>query len=228
MTTAMQLRHFNRLQRPETDVGGLPNHWHFEIRPMPGYKGELVFIVNPHGRYFHGEGRTQISNLSIKDQAKVIVPLLLEALSPNSMACPPPVAENKSSFAPYSWSTKDPLLARVVSARCRTVGIRSELCTVQVSDAQTVQIAGECWKKWKNDILHAMSMYDCCLTDDGEEKVEMEGGCEYCHFTPSFDRPLFPCTECDAAYYCSKECKSLRQIDHNVTCVGGLDQSVSP
>ncbi|KAK9860538.1 hypothetical protein MYU51_005555 [Penicillium brevicompactum] len=89
MTTAMQLRHFNRLQRPETDVGGLPNHWHFEIRPMPGYKGELVFIVNPHGRYFHGEGRTQISNLSIKDQAKVIVPLLLEALSPNSMACPP-------------------------------------------------------------------------------------------------------------------------------------------
>ncbi|CAI7671776.1 unnamed protein product [Penicillium bialowiezense] len=177
-TTAMQLRRFNYLQRPETDVRGLPNHWHFEVRPMPGVKSELVFIVNPHGRYFHGEGRTQISSLSIPNQAKVIVPLLLEAFVTEFDGMPAPVCRNSAAFAPFSWSTGNQALGRAVAARCQAIGIRSELCSVQVSDAQTIRVAGECWVRWEADIMQAMSMFGG-RPDDGEENVEVEGGLRY-------------------------------------------------
>ena len=207
--TAVQLRIFNALQRPKLDPRGAPNHWHFDIRELPDAPGELVFLANPHSRKFHGEGRTKISDLSISMQAKVIVPLLLEAFVTQFDEDPEQLMNDEKPFVPFSWSTGNPALARAVSARCKSIGIRSELCSVQVSDANTVSIAGECYVKWRKDIEQAMMMMFGYPEDDGEANIEWEGGCEYCHFTPSLDKPLFPCGECDGVVYCSTECQKL-------------------
>lgn len=152
----------------------------------------------------------------------MIVPLLLEAFVTEFDGMPAPVCMNSAAFAPFSWSTGNAALARAVAARCQAIGIRSELCSVQVSGAQTIRVAGECWVRWEADIMQAMSMFGG-RPDDGEENVEVEGGCEYCHITLSFYRPLFPCNQCETTFYCSKECQSLHTKVHSVTCVGALD-----
>lgn len=46
-------------------------------------------------------------------------------------------------WAPWSWSTSDPVLASVVSAWLRAIGVREELCEVSVSDPDHVEIADE-------------------------------------------------------------------------------------
>lgn len=224
----MQVRDFNKLDRPPANNHGHPSHWHFDIRQLPNKRGELVFISNPYTREYHGEGRTPISNLSIKAQAEVIVPLLLEAFLTefDGMAA----MENNFGhpIAPHSWCTGDEKLAHAVSARCKQIGIRSDLCEVKISDAKKIQVSNECFVKWEKDVAHAMYLFDDWDSSEGEENVDMEGGCQMCHFTPSLERPLLPCDWCDTTFYCSREYMYVDRNIHQVTCVRALDWFVLP
>lgn len=220
--TGAQLRRFNGFQRPEKDTRGAPNHWHFDVREMPQFPGELVFITNPFNRAFHGEGRTKITGLPVHKQAQIIIPLLLEAFDTQFDGSATGIMADMRPFAPFSWSTTNEALARAISTRCRTLGIRTELSTVTVSSAEHVKIADVCWKRWESDVTQAIMGYHG-LRDDGEENVELEGGCAHCHFTPSLERPLFPCSHCGTVYYCSEQCQVMDSSSHAARCAPDID-----
>jgi hypothetical protein len=214
--TAAQLKLFNNLQRPETDAFGRRNHYHFTVKALPGFPGEAVFIVNPYNQHCESEGRHEIARLSPDQQAKIIVPLLLEAFA-NRFDEPGPIPQmgsNMNPFVPFTWSTSDEALARAVSARCQILGIRGDLCTVGVSTAKEMQIAETCWRSWSKSLEEAMAMFG--YPDDAVENAEKS--CEHCNFTPSINKPLFPCNQCEQVWYCSKECEAADSKFHSQEC----------
>ncbi|CAI7598323.1 unnamed protein product [Penicillium viridicatum] len=215
--TASQLRSFNALQRPERDAFGAPNHYHFAVKALPGgVPGEAVFLTNPYNHHIECEGRSRISPLSPDEQAKIIVPLLLEAFV-NRFDEPGVIYQmgsNMEPFAPFTWSTTDESLAQAVSRRCQEIGVRRELCDVAVTTAEELGSAEACWAKWSKSLVEAMATYN--LPDDGVENIEMT--CENCGFTPSMAKPLHPCTRCLQVSYCSVECQSANAEVHALKC----------
>ena len=220
--TASQLRSFNALQRPESDAFGAPNHYHFAVKALPGgVPGEAVFLTNPYNHHIECEGRSRISPLSPDEQAKIIVPLLLEAFV-NRFDEPGLIYQmgsNMEPFAPFTWSTTDESLAQAVSRRCQAIGVRRELCDVAVTTAEELGSAEACWAKWSKSLVEAMATYN--LPDDGVENIEMT--CENCGFTPSMAKPLHPCTRCLQVSYCSVECQSANAEAHGLKCAADMN-----
>ncbi|CAG7963338.1 unnamed protein product [Penicillium nalgiovense] len=192
--TASQSQSFNSLQRLERDAFGRRNHYHFAVKALPGVPGEAVVFANPYNKHHECEGRSRISPLSPDEQARIIVPLLLEAFV-NRFDEPgliPQMGSNMEPSAPFTWSTTDESLAKAVSRRCQEIGIRRDLCDVGVTTAEELRSAEACWTKWSMALVEAMAMFD--LPDDGVENVEVS--CGNCGFTPSIDKPLHPCSQC--------------------------------
>lgn len=173
--TSTQLRRFNNLQQPFLDQHNAISHWNFEVRHLLGVPGELILLVDPFSAHpnFPGEGRTTISGPSVEVQAKVILPLLLEAFVTRFDGEPVPIAADGEPCALHSWSTTSEPLARAVAARAKKIGVRSNFCECRISRGQTLDIADECWSERKVDIICAMSLYN--RPDDGEENVNIEG-----------------------------------------------------
>ena len=168
---ASKLQSFNTLPRPERDAFCRRNHYHFAVKALPGVPGEAVLFANPYNNHHDCEGRSRISPLSPDEQAKTIVPLLLEAFVNrfDEQGIIPQMGSNMEPFAPFTWSTTDESLAQAVSRRCRAIGVRSDLCEVAVTTAEELRSAEACWMKWSRALVDAMAMYD--LPDDGVDML---------------------------------------------------------
>lgn len=187
------------------------------MKALPGVPGEAVFFANPYNNHHECEGRSRIPPLSPDDQAKIIVPLLLEAIV-NRFDEPgliPHMGSNMEPFAPFTWSTTNESLAQAVFRRCQEIGLRRDLCDVAVTTAEELRSAEACWTKWSRGLVETMAMFD--LPDSGVENVEMT--CENCGFTPSMDKPLHPCSRCLQVSYCSRECQAANAEAHGRECV---------
>ncbi|KAJ5816412.1 Zinc finger MYND-type [Penicillium robsamsonii] len=189
--------------RSERDASGKRNHCHFAVKALLGVPGEAVFLANPYNNRHECESRSQISRLSPDAQAKLIVPLLLEAFI------------NRTT----SRATTDESLAQAVSRRCQEIGIRRELCDVAVTTAEELRSAEACWSRWSKALVEAMAVLN--ISDDGVENVEMV--CMNCGFTLSMDKPLQPCSRCLQVSYCSRECQTVDAKGHSPECVSGID-----
>lgn len=158
--TLTRVQQFNGLFRPEVDAWGLPNHYHFAVKKLPILAGEAVFMVNPYNAHNHSEGRSLITSLSTEDQAKVIVPLLLEAFVSRFEAGTSMIHQmhdNCFPWVPWTWSTTDQVLATAVSNRLRELDVRSDLCDVGVSTPSEVQNAEKFWRQFRDDLTSQSS-----------------------------------------------------------------------
>lgn len=100
-------------------------------------------MANPYSGHEHTEGRTRIASLPLDEQTKIIGSLLLYSFNNrfDDDGFIHQMHQDMMPWAPWSWSTADPVLVSAVSARTRAVGVRKELCELSVSGPDDVETA---------------------------------------------------------------------------------------
>ncbi|KAJ5287052.1 hypothetical protein N7478_002738 [Penicillium angulare] len=217
---ANRVREFNRLRRPEMDDIGTPNHYIFSVISLPKVPGNAVFVANPYNGHYHYDGRARITPLAVEEQAKIIVPILLEIFNSRFDSEGELIYQmnsDMSPWAPNSWGTADPALARAVSNRLTAFGVHREMCEVKVADKEQVLTANTIWRRAANELLKAMGGAMSSPPDEFGDNVNRL--CEVCGFTPSLDVKLLSCARCKKIYYCTKACQKLDWPMHKPSCV---------
>ncbi|OJJ49490.1 hypothetical protein ASPZODRAFT_14206 [Penicilliopsis zonata CBS 506.65] len=196
--TGLLVRQFNALPRP-TPTATMKNHYIFTVMPLPlGMKGDMR----------HSEGRARILTLpSVEEQAKVIVPLLLEAFV-TAFDYELPVAT-----APGSWSTTDDKLAEAVSRRLGALGVRRELQDVGTMTSEAdLALVEKGFASWSR----SFEMFAPMMPDQNVQNADR--ACATCGFSPSVDSELKRCARCKARYYCSVNCQKGDWPTHKQSC----------
>jgi hypothetical protein len=163
----MSVKSFNALPQPRLSPSGLPNNWHFDLRyialdPTPSH---ILFLVQLDSGYIHSE-RLPLG-ISARESGIAFFPeSATEAASEVSKALlhafvdgfgnhrfvpnPPP------PFAPWKLTTEDPDLAKVVREQFKKIGVRDQLCNIDVVKGKALEIAHTAfdgfWKGLKSQI----------------------------------------------------------------------------
>ncbi|KAI4174861.1 MAG: hypothetical protein LQ348_006288 [Seirophora lacunosa] len=148
------ISNFNALPRPARTPSGLvPNHWNISIRHVPiPPPGDLVFLVQPDSEYMHSEGPIQTvegqpqghvlnpkSLVTLQTIAKLIMKAFVEGLGAGE-AHPP--------SAPWSWKTDDPNFARRIIKVMTDMGVREDLLSMTVADADELATCDRVWHRF--------------------------------------------------------------------------------
>ncbi len=225
------VRSFNKLSRPKQTPSGLPNHWVFgvcRVNFVPG--GDVVMAVHlPSTRLLFGGPAPIISFGGGPEEAEATISCLLQAfvrgdVNPQSRqpTDPPP-------FAPWTWSTPDPAIAKAVENGLRNHGISPELCRVGICSVQEqyiLETAGE---------VHFLNVFEKMLPGQLRELPPVDQGdstrCHGCRMgCENFPQPLKSCAGCNKVFYHSKDCQKKHWKLHKPTCLPhanflGLDAS---
>lgn len=208
---------FNRLNRSERTPSGLvKNHWYFTIRHVPLHPaGNMVQIINPESRFQVCTDRNEILSLpTIAAQADVIVPLLLETFvkgvnrGSDGRADP-----NFPPFAPFSWGTRNPNLARAVETKLRALGVRADLCNVLPGTKEQGEVADETFRRVMDLLINKMG-YE--LPKQADQGRVICGGCW--KDSSWFSAGLMKCARCNTKSYCSRDCQRKDWHEHKKEC----------
>ena len=140
------------MPQPRLSPSGLPNHWHFDLRyialePTPSH---VLFLVQLDSGYVHSEclplgispresGIPFFPESGIEAAPEVSKALLHASVNgfgthrfePN----PPPL------FSPWKFTTEDPDLAKAVREEFKKIGVRDQLCNINVLKGKALEIA---------------------------------------------------------------------------------------
>ena len=216
---------FNRLNRPERIlVGTVRNHWYFTIRHMPFYPaGDRVQITNTESRWHISTDQKQILSLpTLAARVDIIVPLILETFVKGVHRLPDG-RPNPSlpTYAPFSWGTKSPELARAVEKKLRALCVRADLCTVMPGIKEQNDIADESWMQFMNSMVN-MGM---ALPEQASPGRVICGGCK--KDSSWFSDGLMKCSKCNTKSYCSRGCQRGDWKEHKKVCGESNDQQSS-
>ncbi|KAK7025280.1 hypothetical protein R3P38DRAFT_2953748 [Favolaschia claudopus] len=139
----MQVSKFNALPRkPKSPSGLVSNNWHFDLRFIyldpPSH---VLFLVQPESTYIHIERLPLGASNGIAffpesgaeaapEIARALMQAFLDSLVNHKLERNPP-----PPYAPWSLSTDDRELAAAVGKEFKRIGVREELCNIQVSNA---------------------------------------------------------------------------------------------
>lgn len=211
---------FNRLDRSEYAPSGLVrNHWYFTVRHVPLHPaGDMVQIINPESHFQVCTDPKQILSLpTIGAQTDVIVPLLLETFlkgvnrGPDGL--PNEADPQVPSFAPFSWGTRSPNLARAVEVKLRALGVRADLCTVQPGTREQDEAADESWSKMMDLLINNLGTP---LPKRASQGRVICGGCK--KDSSWFSAGLKKCSRCNTESYCSRDCRKRNWKQHKKAC----------
>ncbi|KAL9011045.1 MAG: hypothetical protein Q9173_004081 [Seirophora scorigena] len=156
------ISNFNALPRPARTPSGLvPNHWNISIRHVPtSPPGDLVFLVQPDSEYVHIEGPIQKvegqpqghvlnpkSLVTLQTIAKLIMKAFVEGTGAGD-AIPP--------SAPWSWKTDDPNFARRIIKVMTDMGVREDLLSMTVADADELVTCDRVWHRFTETLNRAI------------------------------------------------------------------------
>lgn len=145
------ISNFNALPRPTRAPSGLvPNHWNISIRHVAfSPPGDLVFFVQPDSQFVHSEGPIQTvegqipgdklnpkSLVTLQTIARLIMKSFVEGMSGPSTA---------AASAPWSWATNDANFARRIIKVMTDMGVREDLLSMGVADADELVKCDEAW-----------------------------------------------------------------------------------
>lgn len=209
------MRSFNRLARPRTTPSGLPNHWVFGVRHVPlEPPGDLVVAVHPRSDFFLQGGPGQIlSSSSVSDKAQALLPFLLDAFVKGSQS---PLGSERTDpppFAPWTWATEDPELAKALEELLSQYGVVNELCRVGTCSGDDKHILEEAWS----------GVYRTMTSLIGGGSAVTPGDTTRCHGCglsgESFSEPLKKCSACGKAWYHSQDCQRKHWKKHKPACL---------
>jgi hypothetical protein len=200
------VQEFNRLPRtPKIPSGFADNHWQFALQHVPlDPPGDLLHLVNPETRFNHSEGPVEIPHsASVAAQANIVLRLLLKAFIR-------PIGEKSHDrwmlpYAPWTWGTADKALAKALETRMRSVGVREELCKIDVGHQDTIKLEKEEW------VLVLGKMF---------EMVGPSALCIVCLKGSTKTQKLQLCSGCRKIHYCSLACQKAHWKDHQKECKG--------
>lgn len=197
---------FNDLPNPKVVPSGLPNHWHFSVRHVPFEPpGDVVHLVHVESGFIstiESPEVLEILPLDPRGQADVVVPLLLNGFLKGVHKKQDGAADkDRPDFAPWQWSTNDVELAKSMETKLKAVGVRKELCTVDVGNETENGIATESWF----ELLNSMA-----------KMVASCGGCKKPGSTVT--NGLQRCSRCRSAWYCSTACQKADWKAHKKDC----------
>ncbi|KAL9028990.1 MAG: hypothetical protein Q9196_002719 [Gyalolechia fulgens] len=153
------IANFNALPRPARSPSErVPNHWNISIRHVSILPpGDLVFIVQPDSEYVHIEGPIQtaegqspghILNPKSLVTLQTIARLIMKSFV-GSMGEPNGVIP---ASAPYTWSTNEPNFARRIIKVMEDMGVREDLMTMDVANADELAICDRAWAGLKESM----------------------------------------------------------------------------
>lgn len=225
------VRLFNRLSRPKATPTGLPNHWVFGARHVPlSPPGDLVIAVHPPSRFVLQAGPAQIlSASSVAERAKALVPLLLNAFIKGSEAPGGRQPTDPSPFAPWTWATEDPQLAKAVEDHLKRCGVKHELCSVGVCSAKEKEVLEERWSSLYRTLLGTLGPAPLPTTPLSAATPGDASRCHGCGLSrDAFSDPLMRCSACGKAYYHSPACQRQHWKQHKPTCLANRPPTTGP
>ncbi|KAI4258125.1 MAG: hypothetical protein L6R42_005287, partial [Xanthoria sp. 1 TBL-2021] len=144
---------FNTLPRPaRTPSDRVPNHWNISIRHVAlSPPGDLVFFVQPNSYYVHSERPIQTvegqmpghvlnpkSLVTLQTIARLIMKAFVEGMGADS---------GVATSAPWTWTTNEPNFARRIIKVMTDMGVRQDLMSMVVADAEELAICDEQWNE---------------------------------------------------------------------------------
>ncbi|KAL8756937.1 MAG: hypothetical protein Q9199_002580 [Rusavskia elegans] len=147
------ISNLNTLPRPaRMPLGRVPTHWNISIRhvalPPPG---DLVFFVQPNSHHVHSEGPIQTvegqppghvlnpkSLMTLQTIARLIMKAFVEGIGAGS---------GIATSAPWTWTTNKPNFARRFIKVMIDMGVRQDLMSMVVADAEELAICDEQWNE---------------------------------------------------------------------------------
>lgn len=140
----MSVESFNALPQPRLTPSGLPNHWHFDLRyisldPTPSH---VLFLVQLDSGYIHNE-RLPLG-ISPRETGIAFFPESgIEAAPEVTKALLHAFVNGFGfkQFSPWKFTTEDPDLAKAVREEFRKIGVRGQLCNINVIKGKALEIA---------------------------------------------------------------------------------------
>ncbi|KAF8075045.1 hypothetical protein FPV67DRAFT_1475810 [Lyophyllum atratum] len=152
---AKSVKRFNTLPRkPRAPSGLVSNNWHFDLRyvPLDPTPSHFLFVVQLESSYIHGERVPlglpanasgiayfpETGTEAALEVAKALIHSFLDGFGEHKFSFDPPPA-----YAPWKLTTEDPTLAEAVGLEFKRLGVRTELCTIEVVTGKSLAIAQE-------------------------------------------------------------------------------------
>ncbi|KAL8996515.1 MAG: hypothetical protein Q9169_003982 [Polycauliona sp. 2 TL-2023] len=137
--------HFNALSRPaQLPSAPGPNHWNISIRhvalPPPG---DLVFFVQPDNNAAQCKG--PIQDVQGQIPGHVLNPKSLATLQTIACLIMEAFVDGNAALAPWSWATNDPDFARRIIRVMTDMGVRQDLMSMTVADADELATCDAAW-----------------------------------------------------------------------------------
>jgi hypothetical protein len=207
---------FNQLPRHEKVPSGLAsNHWYFAIRYVPLHPpGDMLHIIHPESRYVVTAGPAQINSLpSMSAKVDLVIRLLLDTFVKGTSRDPSgrPLSDTPP-IAPWAWGCNDAELVKALEPRMKDLGVRKELCTVQVGTKEDEDVGKEEWAGLVKRLMEFTGL------DASTKKAAKEAAtartCSKCDKTSDLQR----CARCPEVWYCSKKCQKSHWTTHKKIC----------
>ncbi|KAF5373261.1 hypothetical protein D9615_007477 [Tricholomella constricta] len=153
--TAKSVKQFNALPRnPRAPSGRVSNNWHFDVRyiPLEPTPSHVLFLVQLESSYIHTERLpldlpSQSSGITFfpetgadaaPEVSKALICFFLNKYGNHRSSGKAPDAH-----APWKLTTEDATLAEAVGAEFERLGVRTELCKVDVVKGRSLTLAQE-------------------------------------------------------------------------------------
>lgn len=230
------LNSFNRLPRPRTTPSGLPNHWVFAVRHLSLQPpGDVVLVIHPSDLTLRmGIGQI-LSASNASEKARALFPLLLNAFVMGDQRPGSSQPVDQPLYAPWTWATEDPELAKALENCLSQHGFVNELCRVGIFSRVEKDILDLVWFPTYRKLT--------ALHDQGGQSPRPQlpvasADITRCHgcgmSSKSFSEPLEKCSACGKAWYHSQDCQRKHWKEHKPECLANrpanttaLDSSTS-
>lgn len=167
---AKSVKQFNALPRkPRAPSGVVSNNWHFDLRyvPLDPTPSHFLFVVQLESSYIHGERIPlnlpanasgieffpETGEEAAPEVAKALIHSFLDGFGERKFTFNPP-----PPYAPWKLSTEDSSLAEAVGNEFRRLGVRPELCKIEVVKGKSLTSAQEAFEGFWDSLKTSMGI----------------------------------------------------------------------
>ncbi|RDB23588.1 hypothetical protein Hypma_009049 [Hypsizygus marmoreus] len=161
---------FNALPRnPRAPSGRVPNTWHFDLRyvPLEPTPGHLLFIVQIESSYIYTErlplglpSRSsgvsffpETGGAAAPEVCKGLIHAFLDGFGEHKFERNP-----SPPFAPWKFTTEDSSLAAAVGTEFKRLGVRKELCKIEVVKGKPLDVAHQAFSDFWDGLKKTMGI----------------------------------------------------------------------